>query len=132
VSWQPLWNAGLIVSAHALAAMFAMGLGAVQLARPKGTETHRWLGRVWVATLGLVAISSFAIYKFKLMGPFSPIHLLSILTLLTLWRSVRAVRRGDITRHRRAMIALYVLALGITGALTLWPGRTMHAVLFGL
>jgi uncharacterized membrane protein len=33
--------------------------------------------------------------------------------------------------HRNSMIQLYVLALLLTGAFTLVPGRTMHAVIFG-
>ena len=40
-------------------------------------------------------------------------------------------RRGDIARHKRAMIGTYVGAILIAGAFTLVPGRIMHAVLFG-
>ncbi|MFC3613081.1 DUF2306 domain-containing protein [Lutimaribacter marinistellae] len=131
MNWQALWNDGWIISAHALSALAAITIGAVQLAAPKGTTAHRALGALWVAAITLTAISSFWIHEFRLIGPFSPIHLLSILVLVTLVYSIRAVRRGNITAHRASMIQLYLLALVLTGAFTLLPGRTMNAVLFG-
>ena len=131
MNWQPLWNDGRIISLHALVALAAIALGAAQLAMPKGTPAHRALGTLWVAAMAVVAISSFWIHEFRLLGPFSPIHLLSLLVLATLAYSIVAIRRGNVTAHRASMIRLYLLALILTGAFTLLPGRTMHAVLFG-
>ena len=131
MNWQPLWNDGFVISAHALVALVAMGAGAVQIAAPKGTTSHRALGDFWVAAMSLVAVSSFWIHEFRWVGPFSIIHVLSILVLATLVYSVRAIRQGRTIAHRNAMIQLYALALLLTGAFTLIPGRTMHAVLFG-
>jgi len=127
----PLLTATQPIPLHAFAAMAAMTLGAVQLALPKGTSLHRGTGYIWVVLMGMVAISSFAIYELQIIGPFSPIHALSVLVLGTLWIAVRAARRGDIARHKRVMILLYGLALMLTGAFTLMPGRIMHTVLFG-
>ncbi|OYQ37899.1 hypothetical protein CHU95_00220 [Niveispirillum lacus] len=109
----------------------AIILGGVQFARPKGTASHRVLGRVWVACMAIVALSSFFIHEIRMIGPFSAIHLLSVLTLITLWQAIRLARRGDIVRHKKAMVRLYVLALLITGAFTLLPGRLMYRVFFG-
>ena len=81
--------------------------------------------------MALVALSSFGIHEFRLLGPFSPIHLLSILVLYSLWKGVAHVKRGNIDAHRRLMISLYLYAMLLTGALTLLPGRMMHAVFFG-
>ena len=131
MNWQALWNDGPIISAHALVALFAMAAGAVQLAAPKGTIRHRRLGFVWVGAMAVVALSSFWIHEFRWWGPFSIIHVLSLLVLVTLIYSVRAVRGGHLRAHRNSMVQLYVLALMLTGAFTLEPGRTMHAVLFG-
>lgn len=131
MNWQVLWNDGLIISVHALAALLAMVLGAIQLAAPKGTRFHRTLGYIWVCAMALVALSSFWIHEFRWVGPFSVIHLLSLLVLVTLFYAIRAVRRGNVAGHRAAMIQLYLLALLLTGAFTLLPGRTMHAVIFG-
>ncbi len=65
------------------------------------------------------------------MGPWSPIHLLSVFTLITLPLAVMHARRHRVGRHRNAMIAIFVGALVIAGAFTLAPGRIMHAVVFG-
>lgn len=131
MNWQALWADGPVISVHALAAIFAMAAGAVQLMAPKGTLRHRWLGFLWVGTMALVAISSFWIHEFKWWGPFSIIHALSLLVLVTLVYAIREIRRGNVIAHRNSMVQLYALALVLTGAFTLVPGRTMHAVLFG-
>lgn len=127
----PLLQSGPVVQGHTAAAFAAVLVGGVQFARPQRDALHRWSGRIWVSLMVLVAVSSFWIHGFKLWGPFSPIHLLSIMTLGMLVLAVRAIRRGDVQGHRTWMIGLYTGALVITGAFTLLPGRTMHLVLFG-
>lgn len=131
MNWQALWNDGLVISVHALVAILAMAVGAIQLVAQKGTPRHRWLGSVWVSAMAVVAVSSFWIHEFRWWGPFSIIHVLSLLVLVTLIYSINAVRRGSVTAHRNSMVQLYVLALLLTAGFTLVPGRTMHAVLFG-
>lgn len=81
--------------------------------------------------MAVVALSSFWIHECRLIGPWSPIHALSLLVLATLACSVTAIRRGRLAAHRASLIQLCVLALLRTGAFPLIPGRTMHAVLFG-
>ena len=58
--------------------------GVVQLAGVKGTSRHRALGYTWVALMLVVAISAFWIHEIRLWGPWSPIHLLAIFTLIML------------------------------------------------
>jgi uncharacterized membrane protein len=65
-------------------------------------------------------------------GGFSPIHLLSIWTLFSLVMAVYHARQGNIRQHKIWMVLLYILALLVTGVFTLWPGRVMHGVLFGV
>ena len=127
----PLLRADPVKQLHAFAAMAAFALGAVQLAAPKGTLRHRAMGWLWVALLATIAISSFWIHRIRLIGPFSPIHLLSIFTLIMLPLAVLAAHRHDVVRHRRAMIMIFAGALVVAGAFTLLPGRIMHAVAFG-
>jgi uncharacterized membrane protein len=131
VSLEPLWADGPVVAVHALLALAAMVAGATQLALPKGTPLHRAVGVGWTGAMAVVAASSFLIHEFRMVGPFSPIHLLSLLVLVSLWQAVRAARAGNIRRHKWIMVQLYGFALILTGAFTLLPGRTMHAVLFG-
>lgn len=116
---------------HAVAAFLAALLGGVQLWRHKGGTGHRWLGRLWVLLMAMVAGSSFFISEIQVWGRFSPIHLLSVFTLAVLVFAVHAARNGKIDRHQRAMRYLFFLALILTGGFTLLPGRIMHQVLFG-
>jgi uncharacterized membrane protein len=127
----PLLNADPVIQVHAFAAMTAFVLGAVQLAAPKGTTRHRAMGWLWVLLLATIAISSFWIHTIHMFGPFSPIHLLSIFTLVMLPLAVLAAHRHRVPQHRNAMIAIFVGALVIAGIFTLVPGRIMHAVVFG-
>jgi uncharacterized membrane protein len=128
---KPLLDAAPVVQVHAVAAMGAFMLGAVQLAAPKGTLPHRTLGWIWVVLMVLIAASSFWIHEIRLVGPFSPIHLLSIFTLVMLPLAVLQARRHNVDRHRKAMTTIFVGALVVAGLFTLLPGRIMHAVIFG-
>jgi len=131
MSLEPLLDASPVIQIHAFCAFAALLLGAVQLFRKKGDIRHRALGRTWVGLMAIVAISSFFIWTIRLVWLFSPIHLLSIFTLVMLFRGVSAARRGDIDQHRGAMKIIYVAALVITGLLTFLPGRIMYRVAFG-
>ena len=131
MSLAPLLNAVPQIPIHAFAAMAAFVLRIVQFAAPKGTLPHRTLGWIWVILMATVVVSSFWIHQIRLVGPWSPIHLLSIFTLITLPLAVWRARRHDVADHRRIMILLFSGALVIAGLFTLLPGRIMHAVVFG-
>jgi uncharacterized membrane protein len=131
MSLAPLLNAAPAIPLHAFAAMAAFVLGIVQFAAPKGTLPHRSIGWIWVLLMASVAVSSFWIHQIRLFGPWSPIHLLSIFTLVTLPLGVWMAHRHRVIDHRRAMISIFTGALVIAGLFTLLPGRLMHAVVFG-
>jgi uncharacterized membrane protein len=131
MSLAPLLDAAPAIPVHAFAAMTAFILGVVQLAAPKGTLPHRTLGWIWVCLMLAVAISSFWIHEIKLVGPWSPIHLLSIFVLITVPLAVWKAHRHQVADHRRIMISIFSGALVIAGLFTLLPGRIMHAVVFG-
>jgi uncharacterized membrane protein len=127
----PLLEAATAIPLHAFAAMGAFVLGAVQLAAPKGTLPHRVLGFIWVSLMLLVAISSFWIHQIRLLGPWSPIHLLSIFTLIVIPLGVWRAHQHRVADHRLIMVLTFSGALVIAGLFTLLPGRIMHAVVFG-
>ena len=78
-----------------------------------------------------MAISSFWIHQIRLLGPWSPIHLLSIFTLVMVPFGVWKAHRHQVAAHRLTMILIFTGALVIAGLFTLVPGRIMHAVVFG-
>ena len=127
----PLLAASPAIQLHAFAAIAAFALGAVQLAAPKGTIPHRLFGWLWAGLMLTVVLSSFFIHEIRLWGPWSPIHLLSIFTLVMLPLAVWRARWHDVRRHQRAMVGLFAGALVIAGIFTFMPGRIMHTVLFG-
>lgn len=133
MSLAPLLNAPLVIQLHAFAAMSALVLGIIQFASPKGTLPHRTLGWIWVVLLITVAVSSFWIHgrQIKLGGPWSPIHLLSIFSLIMLPLGIWFAHRHRVNGHRITMISLFTGGLVIAGLFTLVPGRIMNAVAFG-
>jgi uncharacterized membrane protein len=131
VSLAPLLDAPSVIQVHAFAAMTAFGLGIVQISAPKGTLPHRTIGWFWVALMTVIAVSSFWIHGYRIIGPFSPIHFLSIFTLAMLPLAVLHARRHRVVKHRNAMIGIFTGALVIAGLFTFLPGRIMHAVAFG-
>ena len=114
---------------HAILAMIAIILGGIQLSMKKGGTIHKLLGRIWIGIMMFVAITSFFIHEIKLWGAYSPIHLLSLLTIFTLGVGIYYVRVGNVKRHKQIMIATYFFALIVAGFFTLYPGRIMHQIL---
>ena len=131
MSLAPLLEAAPAIPLHAFAAMGAFALGLVQFAAPKGTLPHRTLGWIWVLLMAGVAVSSFWIHQIRLVGPWSPIHLLSIFVLTMLPLAVWRAHTHRVADHRRIMILMFSGALVIAGLFTLLPGRIMHAVVLG-
>jgi uncharacterized membrane protein len=128
---EPLLRASLSIQLHAFAAMGAFVLGAAQLAAPKGTLPHRIVGSIWVVLMLIVSISAFFIHQLQIWGPWSPIHLLAVFTLVMLPVAVWQAHKQAVEKHRRAMLGLFFGAVLIAGLFAFMPGRIMHAVAFG-
>lgn len=127
----PILAAPPALQLHIVVAMLSVILAPVILMRRKGGTAHRWLGRIWVLAMTATALSSFRVHEYRLIGPWSPIHLLSVLTLVSLAQGLRAAIRRDIAAHAQIMQSLAFWALGVTGLLTLLPGRLVNAALLG-
>ena len=116
---------------HVLAALLAFVLGGMQLAMKKGTRLHKALGWIWIGLMAVVAMTSFFIHEIRLWGQYSPIHLLSLWTLISLGLAIYFAKTGKIKRHKQVMVALYGFGLILTGFFTMMPGRVMHQIIFG-
>ena len=114
-----------LIITHAALAGAAVLLGAVMLARTKGTDSHKWIGRAWVALMAAVALSSFWIFEIRRGAGPSLIHLLSVWTLVSLALAVYFIRRGNVRAHRGFMIGTLV-GLVVAGAFALAPGRALY------
>ena len=117
-----------VILAHTVAALAAVGIGAVVFARRKGGTTHRTLGYLWVALMALTAISSFWI---RGNGSFSWIHGLSVTTLVMLVAAITFAIRRNLVRHERVMRGLYYGGLSVAGFFTLLPQRLLGQLVWG-
>ena len=127
----PILESTFVIQLHTASVGLAAVLAFPQLILKKGTAGHRAVGIIWILAMLLGAISSFFIHTIPMFGPFSPIHLLSVLTLISVPMAWWAVRRGNILLHQRIMLSLVVFALLGAGIFTLVPGRLMNTVVFG-
>lgn len=104
------WN--LLVASHAAVAVVCLPLGAVQVLRgTKGDSPHRRLGRVWALGMLYVAITSFWIRDLR-DGGLSLLHVLSVITVVSVVAGVVEARRGNIARHRGNMLGAWFGSLG--------------------
>lgn len=119
------------VQIHVAAACAALALSPVMIFRTRRDRWHKTGGYIWVLAVAVTALSSFLIHDLRLIGPFSPIHLLSVWTLWRLGAGLAAIFRRDIAEHQRIMRSIAFWALMVTGLVTLAPGRRMNFALFG-
>ncbi|MDA7425323.1 DUF2306 domain-containing protein [Thalassococcus lentus] len=128
---EPYMSTNLITQIHIVTATIAVVIGPFALFRRRRDRLHKMSGYVWVIAMATAALSSFGITSFGVVGPFSPIHLLAILALWSLWVAMRAVFAGKIKTHEEAMKSLYWNGLLVAGAFQFLPGRSTNRVFFG-
>jgi uncharacterized membrane protein len=123
-----------LIFVHMVAALLALTLGGVVLARRKGTASHRATGWVWVALMALATITSAFIRDYGMinLAGFTPIHGLTVLTAVGLPQGIAAIRRGDMASHRKHMRNLYIGGCVVAGLFTLMPGRFLGRQLWAL
>jgi uncharacterized membrane protein len=128
---EPLLTAPLAVQIHVATVLPAAVIGAFLLLwRRKGSNLHRQLGKLWMVLMVTTALSTFFIHSFDLVYGFSPIHILSVLTIGNCWGAYRMVRNGNIRGHRIALTQAYVWGILVAGSFTLLPHRIMNRVVF--
>jgi len=109
-------------------------LGLAVFIMRKGTPLHKLLGRIYMVLMIITAFVTLfmpAHVGARFLNHFGWIHSFSLITFLTIPRALYAIRRGNVGSHKRAMVLLYVGAIGIAGGFTLVPGRYLHTLFFG-
>lgn len=106
----------------------ALFLGAFVLTMRKGTAMHKLLGRIWATLMMVTAISSFWLQAF--IGGIGPIHVFSVITIVSIPYAIWKIRIGDRIAHEQAMTGAYI-GLVVAGLFSFMPGRLMAAVAFG-
>jgi uncharacterized membrane protein len=131
MTFEPILNAPIYILIHASAAMIALLIGPFVILRNRRDRLHKIGGYIWVVVMACAAISSFWILEFRLIGPFSPIHGLTIYVMWSLYRGVSYAIARNIEAHRQTFRALYLQWLVLAGLFTLLPGRIFNLMLFG-
>lgn len=131
MSFDPVLSASPVIHLHIVAALLAVGLLPFSLFRKRRDRVHKVSGYVWITAMLVTALSSFWINGIRLIGPFSPIHVLSVLTLFNVIWGLVEIKRGQYRAHERTMKLTAFWALGVAGLFTMLPGRLMNEALFG-
>jgi uncharacterized membrane protein len=132
-----------LIAVHMTAALAAIAIGPIALWARRGHASHqpgsqrprlhRAAGYAWVTLMLVTALSAIFIRDFRLpnIAGYTPIHLLVPTVLVTLYVAFRALLRGNLARHRQAMVSLYVSACLVAGAFTLMPSRLLGQTIWG-
>jgi len=115
---------------HITAALSALALTPAVLWRQRRDRLHKICGYLWVTLMAATALSAFGISNISSTGWFSPLHALAVLTLWSLWYAIRAIRRGDVEAHRKALRNLATGGLGVPMVLIFLPGRRFSNTFF--
>lgn len=118
----------LAILIHVSTVLPAIPMGAYLLLTRKGTALHKQLGKIWVALMVITATSAIFIQS---SGSFSLIHIFVPMTLIGSWQIVSSARKGQIQKHKKHIINMYLGALMIPGIVAFsLSGRLMNTWLF--
>lgn len=124
----------LLRTIHLIAVVPCIPLGAYLIyVSSKGAAVHRLSGKAYLILMAIQALVS--LFMKARIGPqwlnhFGYIHLLTLITLVTIPYTLFKIRAGDIQAHKRSMVILFWSGLIVAGSFTLVPGRYLHEVLF--
>ncbi|HEX6705948.1 MAG TPA: DUF2306 domain-containing protein [Albitalea sp.] len=117
---------------HLCFAISALALGPLALNARKGSRWHRMSGYFWVAMMVGAAVSSLFIRDFRLpnLAGYTPIHILSVATLVGVVGALVYVARRNIAAHRKTMLRVYLGGCVGAGLFALLPGRFLGQLLW--
>ncbi|QPR39072.1 DUF2306 domain-containing protein [Brevibacterium casei] len=114
-----------VIAIHAIAALYVLLLGPVQIFRRRRDTAHRILGAGWVTAIVTVCVSSFWIMP----NGFTWLHGLSIWTLVCVAAAITAIRLGSVRVHRHFMIGAYIGTLIAFVFASIIPARLIPQML---
>jgi uncharacterized membrane protein len=123
-----------IVFLHLFVVLPCFFLGTYLIFAKKGSTFHLLGGKVYMILMfftgGLTLFIPSQVGE-RLLNHFGLLHLLSLLTLWSVPRAWFAIKRGDVSRHKRAMILLYVGGLLVAGGFAIFAeGRYLNTLFF--
>ncbi|WP_371396868.1 DUF2306 domain-containing protein [Fretibacter rubidus] len=130
MNFEYITQASPAIQIHLVTALAALVFGTIMWLRPKGTKSHKFMGRAFIMMMVVTAISAYFIRTLA-NGSFSWIHIFVPITLIGSWQVVSSIRKGHIKKHKAHVRNMFFAALMIPGAFSFMPGRTMWMLFFG-
>lgn len=125
-----------LLAVHTTVAIVATVIGPfaiwARLGITKRPKLHRAFGYAWVTLMLITAISAIFIpssLKLNWHG-FSLIHLLVPVTMASLFFAFHFLIKGNIKRHKRILIILYIQGCLLAGAFAVFQGPLMRELLW--
>ena len=108
-------------------------MGAWLLLRPKGTPTHKRLGKLYVVLIlfSSVVAALPAIVGPRLLDHFGVIHLFCAVVFFSIPMAICSIRRGRVSSHAGYMRGVYLGGILVAGAFAFAPGRILSGWLYG-
>lgn len=132
VRGYPHWTeAKPLVWAHLLTIILALALTPFLLLQKRGSRRHRQLGWAWALAMFATAVISLGIRESGPSGGWSPIHVLSGITIVGVPLAVWRARQHNVPGHRLGIRITVTGALVIAGFFTFPFGRMLGRWLFG-
>ncbi len=101
---------------HTLAAVIAVITGSIILYKTKGTFIHKLIGRIYAASMLVVCVTSFMIYRVH--GSFGVLHFFAIISTLTLFAGMIPIYRRKPKNYRvQHLVWMYWSVIGLYCAL---------------
>jgi uncharacterized membrane protein len=123
-----------IVFIHLIIILPCILIGTYLIFAKKGSKIHKLAGKTYMALMAFTSVLTLFIpaqVGQKILNHFGVLHLLSLLTLLTVPKAWFAIKRGDVKTHKSAMIKMYVGGIIIAGCFAVFvKGRYLHYVFF--
>lgn len=115
---------------HIASLSLVLVLTPILLLRRRGDARHRLLGWIWAVAMMVTAVDSLQV-RVIIPGHFSPIHILSVITIITVPLLVWRARMHQIAAHRRSVRIIVTLAILVAGFSTFPFNRLLGRWLFG-
>lgn len=122
-------QAPIAVIIHLIVALLALVFGLLMWFRPKGTPSHKLIGRGFIGLMIITATTAIFIRQLN-GGHFSWIHIFVPITFIGAYQIVSTIRRGEVERHKKHVRNMFFGALLIPGLASFLPGRTLWMTFF--
>ena len=133
MTFAPFLSASPVIQIHILFALVCLATGPLSVFGRITWRLHRGLGYVFATAIVGLALTGLFIpsSELALIGPFGPIHLLSVWVLWGIFNGIRLAGAGRLAEHRVEMKWIFFGAIGVPGLLTFMPGRVVNRMVFG-